>query len=299
MSHVRVSKLVWTWIGVLTLGGIITMIALLALTVNKEVKQDELLLTINMYTGDLRGPFAQGRYNLAVGDDMVHFKRTVQPHRFSITCFSRDMLRVTLEVTVMFQYVTEQIIPVLMHAFFDEQYYLADFDAQVTGSTWRTCSNFTAEDYYARRQSAEVSLLADLRNALLRHPEPSVVHIAQLQLTNIAFPSEFNAVIAEKLQKQAQQTATLNTRQSQLTNANTQLQAARQMAAITLIDGKQRANVLLTRANATRQISVDSWNQRALAFKAAQTALSLDDVGLVAYIQSEVLRLNGKSIVTA
>jgi regulator of protease activity HflC (stomatin/prohibitin superfamily) len=293
------------------LGAVLAMISLLALTVNKEVAQDELMVAVNtMYTGQVRGPFEQGRQNLQVGDSMIHFKRTVIPMPLRVTCYSRDLLQVTLDITVMYQYVQEAIVPTILKAFYDETYMLGMFRSVVAGSSYASCSNFTAEEYYQNRQLAENSLLQNLKIDLdytLNETVPEFqsedsthqpIRITQLQLTNVDFPSAYNNIIQLKLQTQVQQTASLNNRATLLTNANTALISAYQQANILNINGQQTADVILAQANATQQIVVDQWRARALSFQAVQTQLGLTDpVSLLRYWQAELLRVHPRSIV--
>lgn len=313
ITMVLVKDVVYYSGAVVLLGLVITGISLLALTVNKEIKQDEFMVAVNTkYDGRVRGPFEQGRQNLRVGDTMIKFKRTVQPLEFKLSCYSKDLLQVSLDYTVMYQYVSEAIVPIILREFYDESYFLALFRSSVASSGYTTCSNFTAEDYYLQRQRAEVALLSDLRlnlqedlterilelQAAVGTKLPTLpVHVSQLQLTNINFPSDFNAIIATKLQTQAQQTASFNNRLSQLTAANTALIASRQQAAILTINGNQQANAILAQANATKQIVIDQWRARALAFQTVQFNLGFnDDTSLLQYWQAEPVRVNPRTI---
>jgi hypothetical protein len=222
---------------------------------------------------------------------------------------TRVQIRMIAMRQTMATYVSQDaLIPVVLVDFFSEEYFLPLFRSVIARATYLTCSNVTAEDYYMRRQMAELDLFARARESLqdtfnetitaLLPAKPQPVSLTQLQITNIEFPTAFNDVNSAKLQATVQQTASLNNRATQLTNANTQLIVTQQQANIVRINGNQQATVITATANATQLSVVDSWRQQALEAQAVRIQLlpTATDEQFVAYWRSELERVTPKTI---
>ena len=81
--------------------GLVLMIVLLVLCANKEIAQNQYMITINSYTGKVADLVReQGRVNIAVGDEMVFFTRTVQSHTQMVECFSKDLIQISAQISV-------------------------------------------------------------------------------------------------------------------------------------------------------------------------------------------------------
>lgn len=278
--------------------GLLLMIVLLSLSVNKEVEQDEYMLTMNKYTGELGNVHEQGRVNLAIGDEMIKFKRTVKTYSSRISCWSVDQLLITADVTVYYQYIKDFLKPIIMIDFYDEDYFNQFFYSKIKGSIISTCGNYTAESFYQDRAAIANRMFLRLveLNQNQNLTEASPVSINQLQLQNLQFPVSFNNILNTKSQTRAQQQTQINARQTLLTNAQTNLIAARQQAAILLIQANQQSNQFFAQANATKAIIIDQFQKRAIAFNEAKNRLNLDDQSLLNYVRGEMIRSNNNTV---
>jgi len=286
--------------GFFGVAGLVLMVVLLALTVNKEVAQDEYMLPINKYTGNLGEIYEQGRVNLAVGDSMITFQRTVKSYQTTLNCWSMDELSVQADITVYYQYIKDYIKPILLIEFFDEDYFNQFFYPQIQHSIISTCGNYTAEQFYQDRATIANEMFTNLVAVVSSSAsdEPSPVKINQLQLQNLQFPTAFTNVLNTKSQTKAQQQTQLNARQTLLTNAQTNQIAAQKQAAIALIQSSQQANQYLAQANATKAVIIDQFEKRAVAFNEAKNRLQLDDWGLLNYIRGEMIRSNNETVLS-
>ena len=77
------------------------MITLLALTVNREVGQKEMVVPWDTYAMKFYGIKEQGKYTTGVAVDFITFKRNLKNLDVGrVTCLSNDKIEMTLDTKV-------------------------------------------------------------------------------------------------------------------------------------------------------------------------------------------------------
>ena len=285
----------WVWgltICVVGGGALLLLIILPAITVNQKVAQDEYAVFVNRYTTEVSGIHSQGAYTLAVGDAIIRFPRTFQHLDFPlIQCMSYDQLVLDLTVSLQFQYHQEAIIPIIMMQFGDEENYQNFFRYKIMSSIIDTCGNYTAEDYYTVRAQIEGTMFQRVVGFI--EDSDLGLEVIFLQLKNIDFPDQFAKAITTKQLVQQDAVTQTNSRTSQLIKAGTGLLESQKKAQITVINANNTARINVDRALTERNVIVEQWRQRGIAYNSVKTNLHLNDSQFINYLEFEIVR-NGQ-----
>ncbi len=283
-------------IGISVFAGLLLMAVLLGLCVNVKVGQNSYMITYNSFTTDISSVREQGTYTILPGDNKVTLTRTLQTvNNGDITCLSNDRLVLVLTVSVQFQYIKDEIIPIIFYQFSNENNFQTYLVNLVTSSIISTCGLYTAEQYYDNRGAIETSLFNQL--VLAVNSSTSVVDIQFLQLKNIAFPDGFANIITQKQLVQQQEVTELNARTSQLINANTTLLTSQQSAEILLINANNQAEIILNQAQATKDVILTFWQQRSLAYQSIMRGMNLNASDFLQYLRSTIIQTSQVPVV--
>ncbi len=290
-------KIFWRIVLILTgLGLVILLITGLVLSVNFKVAQNEYAVKIHKFTKAIDNDVLdQGTYNIVLGEELVYFTSTIQSLNYHLAdntgleCFSRDGMKVFVDLTVQYLYQKEKIIPQILRNFKDEGNYMNMFKAIITSSLYKACALFDSEQYYTSRQDVENEFALVLKNETFDSQIGIVVGLVQMK--NIDFPSQFDEVILLKQQLVSQIPTELASRTSALINANTTAINAVQTAQQNMIRAQNTKNIVIAQANATADVIKTQFAERAKSFLNVMTNLKLNSSGFVDYITSEILRL--------
>lgn len=294
-----------TWITIGTVCGVATLVcvlivgfSLLGVSVNKRVENDEYGIvyhdTTTMNFGKI---YEQGVYAIPPGTRMLIFKRTLQDVDLEpITCFSSDKILIVLTVSTQYQLIKDKIIDVILKKYGGNSHFKNILRFIVQNVIINRCGQYTAEDYYVRRAQIDEdmyqSLLTDVNNNTIG------ATIEFFQLINIAFPTEFSAVISRKQIVIQNATTILNQRISLLTAANTTYLQAQRTANITIATADNTAQINLKQAQTTSNVIYNQWYQRGLAYHSIKKELNLTESQFIEYLRSEVLRTASNAIIS-
>ncbi|XWV24773.1 hypothetical protein QJ856_gp1010 [Tupanvirus deep ocean] len=281
-----------TWIGigvVLSISIFIIGFALIGVSVNKVVENNELGVVFINTTMEFGNIYEQGIHSIPPGSSMFIFPRTLQDVKLdSITCFSSDKIVIVLTVSVQYQLVKEHIITHILKTYDGNDNFENILKYVVQNIIINQCGQYTAEDYYVKRavidQNMYQSLLFDVNNVTIG------ATIEFFQLINIQFPTEFSNAITQKQIVIQNATTTLNQRTSLLIAANTTVLEAQRTASIILVNANNEAEINLKQANTTANVIFTQWYQRGLAFASIKNSLGLNESDFIEYLRSEILR---------
>ena len=107
------------WIVVGVIFGISLLVitfALIGVSVNKRIENNEYgVVYYKKTTMELGEILEQGIHSIAPGAQIIKFNRTLQDvDTDEITCFSKDKIKIVLSVSVQYQLIKEDIIPVIL-----------------------------------------------------------------------------------------------------------------------------------------------------------------------------------------
>ena len=276
--------------------GVIIIIAFLATSTNKKVKQNEFAVVYNDYTTNVKKVLDQGVYTVDFGDKLKYYIATVQYINYdNFNCFSRDGLLINLDASVQVSYNKNYIIPIMWYIFNNENNYKMILHNVVEESVRSACADFMSFDYYTTRQLVETKMYAQLMDNINRTDIHINLHLFQLR--NIDFPSSYNSIISEKQSVIQMSQTELNKRQSELILANTTYIQAVQTAKQLLIQAENQKQLILFQANTTANIIQTEFEQKALSYEYIMTQLNLNATGMIDYLESEIIRTSGNMYV--
>ncbi len=265
------------------------LIAYLATSTNKKVKQNEFAVVHNKYTTDVKTVLDQGVYSLEFGDELKYYISTVQYANYdNLKCFSKDGLSVDLDYTVQYSYNKNSIIPVMWYLFDNENNYKNIINNIIQDSILTVCADFNSFEYYTNRQDIETNMHNLLELNINKSDIQINLHLFQLK--NIDFPTSYNNIITEKQSIIQMSQTELNKRESELILANTTYIQSVQTAKQMLIETENQKQLILIQANITSNIIQLEFEQKALAYASIMSELGLNSSGIIDYIESEILR---------
>jgi hypothetical protein len=276
--------------------GVIILIAFLATSTNKKVKQNEFAVVYNEYTTKVKDVLDQGVYTLDFGDKLKYYIATVQyMHYDNLQCFSQDGLVIVLDISVQFSYDKNSIVPIMWYVFNKEKNYMMILRNVVEESVRTACADFLSFEYYTTRQLVETKMYMELMDNINRTDIHINLHLFQLK--NIDFPSSYNNIISEKQSVIQMSQTEMNKRQSELILANTTYIQAVQTAKQLLIQAENQKQLTLFQANTTANIIQTEFEQKALSYEYIMTQLNLNATGMIDYLESEIIRTSGNMYV--
>ncbi len=276
--------------------GCAILIAFLATSTNKKVKQNEFAVVYNEYSTKVKDVLDQGVYTIGFGDKMTYYIATVQYINYdNFNCYSRDGLVINLDMSVQISYNKNSIIPIMWYIFDKEDNYKSILNNVVHESVHTACADFMSYEYYTTRQLVESKMYAQLNENINKTDIKINLHLFQLK--NIDFPQSYNNIISEKQSIIQMSQTELNKRDSELILANTSYIQAVQTAKQMLIQAENQKNLIIFQANTTTNIIQTEFEQKALAFQSIMMELGLNSTGMIDYLESEILRTSNNTFI--
>lgn len=146
-------------------------------------------------------------------------------------------------------YVKEEIIPVVLYQFDDQENYMDFVTKTIYGLIYEDCAKFYANDYYSVRNVIEDTMYKSVTQQY--NDKVSGITVYNVQLKNIIFPQPFVEIISAKQHLVQEIQTQYNNRTTLLIDANSTLIQAIQQAQIINIQAQNVANLALINANAT------------------------------------------------
>ena len=278
------------------LGMFVMMVSLLAMYTLQEVKQSQFAVEYNTYEISFGPVLSQGKYDVAVGSELITFQRTLQDLNLgTMSCLSKDQVVVTLEINIQIQYTAEALVPIILEQYGTDKIFKTFLAGMAQSSIKNSCAAFDADDYFTSRALIDIAMTERVSEII--NPESLGTSVVFFQLADIQFPPSYRAVLTSK-QTTAQAEVTLeNDRLNQLTIANTNLFVANNTANIKIIRSRQEAAGILNLATTSKLAIEAFWDSRSESFEAVMTNLQYTNTSqLLDFINSEIIRTNRKLI---
>lgn len=277
-------------------GVLVMMICFLSLYTLQEVKQSEFAVEYNTYTIEFGPVLSQGKYDVAVGSELITFPRTlIDLELKGLSCLSKDQVIVSLDIQIQIQYAASALVPIILMQFGNEHNFRKFLAGMAKSSVFDSCADFNADSYFTNRAMIDISMTANVAEVI--NLETLGTSVVFFQLVNIEFPREYKDVLTSK-QTTAQHEITLaNDRLNQLTIANTNLFVANNTANIRIIKAQQEAATILNQATTNRLAVEAFWASRTESFMAVMTNLDYSNTSqLLDFVNSEIIRTNNKLV---
>ena len=277
---------------IILVGGIITMISLLALYINYSVEQDEYAVGYDTYNMKWTKIYNQGRYPIKVGENMIKIKRTLQEFSKDISCLTKDKILLDINIALQYQYEKDKLIPVILEQFSSIDNYKQFLFDRITSSIMNSCLSYDAEQYYTDRSAVDAHMYSQLIHDINYNNIGANVEF--LQLVNIQFPVQISTAITQKQNIDQEALTVMNDRSTLLTNANTELLETIRTSNILLINANNTANIILNQAETNAEIQNMLWTKRAYGYEHASGKLGLNSSQIIDYIESDIIQKSDK-----
>jgi regulator of protease activity HflC (stomatin/prohibitin superfamily) len=277
-------------------GMFVMMVSLLAMYTLQEVAQSEFAVEYNTYEIEFGKVLSQGKYNVAVGSELIKFQRTLQDLDLGgVSCLSKDQVIVSLDVNIQIQYSSEALVPVILQQFSTNKIFKTFLAGVAKSSVLNSCSLFDADTYFTNRASVDLIMTENI--AKIVNVNTLGVSVVFFQLINIAFPSSYNRILTAKQTTQQQEITLENDRQNAITVANTNLFVANNTANIRIIRAQQEAATLINQAT-TQKLAIDAfWSSRTESFAAVMENFEYTNSSqLLDFVNSEIIRTNRRLV---
>ncbi len=213
----------------------------------------------------------------------------------SITCLTSDKIELELQVKLQVRLQRDKLISVILEQFGSKETHQGFLKGLAHSIITSTCLQFRAEDYYLERSTVDGQMFLNLVEEI--NSKDFGVKVEFFQLNHIQLPGPLVEVLTEK-QNIAQQIITAqNDRENKIITATTSLLEAEQEAQVIVIQANNTATIIEDRAIQREEVIATEWNNRAIAYAAVIDALSLDEVGFLKYLESELLRQVAKAVI--
>lgn len=258
--------------------------------VNYKVEQNEYAVIGNSLTMQFHTDIlSQGVYILAPGDYLIKFKRTLQGIELGdLECLTRDEVMLSIHVSTQFQYIKDQIIPVILKQFDDDDKYKDFLWASMRSSILGTCLEFTALEYYEERTNVDTKIYTDLIANINGKNMGSTIEF--FQLVDIKYPQSYIDILHEKQNVKQDLITAENNRATALINANTALMEAERQAKVNIVNAQNYYDMTVYSAKAQESATTDLWNNRAITYSNVVSDLNLTPQLLIEYVKSDVAR---------
>ena len=277
-------------------GLLVMMISLLAMYTLQEVEQSEFAVEYNSYEVTFGKVLSQGKYNVAVGTELIKFQRTVQDVRLGdISCLSKDQVIVSLNVNVQIQYQAEALVPIILKQYGNDKNFNRFLAGLAKSSVLNSCSLFDADQYFTNRAQVDIAMTDNI--AQIINIDTLGTTVVFFQLINIEFPTAYNNILLSKQTTEQLETTLDNDRLNQITVANTNLFVANSTANIKIIRAQQQATTIVNQARTSEAAIASFWASRTESFAAVMLNFAYTNISqLTDFINSEILRTNQKVV---
>lgn len=285
-------------LGFFALAGLIIMITLLALSVDREVSQSEYVVQYYENTKEFGPILEQGKYNVRVDTTFIYFPRTVYGLDMdSITCTSLDRIQIDLTVDVQVRLKREALIPIILKQYQSLGNYENWLKSYVKSLLISSCTSFSVNDFYLSRSQVYSSMFQTLETGINRESSIYGSTIEYFQLSNVELPDELGAVIEEKQSALQEAVTAANDRTNEVILATTAFKEAEQQALITMIEASTEANLTKNEAIVQGLIIKDKYENLAPAYESVINNLNLNIDQFIEYLSAELYNKVKSSVI--
>lgn len=269
---------------------------LLGITTLRAVSQSNYAVEYNNYTCQFGRVLEQGKYTTDVGVTLIPFQRTLQDLRLGEqTCLTNDQVLIELDVNMQVQYYKDELIPTILKRFESDDNYKGFLGSLAKSTILNTCLLFSSNDFYSKRSVVDVEMTNQLQKTITKPFAGATVEF--FQLINIKFPQSYKDLILQKQNTQQKKITLINSRNNDVTLANTRLKVANNTANIKLIKANQQSQSILNSAITQSNVVKSFWMNRGEVYTSVLINLAFNSSQLVSYIKAETVRLQTGKVV--
>lgn len=274
---------------------LITMIVLLAMTVNREVTQTEFVVPYNQYTCEFGSVLEQGRHTTEVGVEFLSFPRVLKDLNVqTVTCLTSDKVEINLNMKIQYRLGKQCLTDVILEQFSSRKKHAKFLKTVAKSSILTSCLDYEAEQFYSLRSEVDSHIFNGLQNDINTNGFCATVEF--FQLNDIVLPDKLIETIIQKQSLQQEIITADNDRENQIITANTKLIAVEQSSQVILIEANNTASITYDAARQTEEAIVNSWYNRAVAYKQVVTSLNLNEKEFADYLGAQLALLASKAV---
>ena len=139
-------------IGFLSISCFVIFVTLLALGVDRDVKQNEYVVQYYDLSKQFGPILSQGKHNVKVDTEFISFPRTVYDLRMgTVSCLSSDKIEIDLTTKVQVRLIEESLIPIILKKYNnlnDYENWLRNF---IESILIETCLDYNVNDFFLSR----------------------------------------------------------------------------------------------------------------------------------------------------
>ncbi|KAK3082892.1 hypothetical protein FSP39_008218 [Pinctada imbricata] len=269
-------------------GGIAALIIGLVASSLKKLASDEIGIKYDTIQKDLSSNTErEGLHSGPPGFEFIIFPSVYKSMEFdSLKCLNKDGVKIILDVTYQYKVRSANLREVIMD-FRDYDGYKKVLKYAGEAALHESCSHFNTSQFQAERSTFQ----DDVRNRVTTRYESFKADITDLQVSNIARPSEYESAIRSKERAREDIQVALNERPRLLTEAETLKREAETTAEIIKDKAESDARILMNKANSEAEAIITQYQKEAEAYKKILdvSGLGFTIEGFISYLGVRVI----------
>lgn len=274
-------------VGFIVLAIIIMIIALVATSL-KKLASDEIGIKYDTVQKKLDDSTErEGLHTGPPGFEFIKFPSVYKSLSFNgLECLNKDGVKIVLDVTYQYKVRSAKLREVILD-FRDKDGYTKVLRYAGQSALHESCSYFNTSQFQAERANFQEKV----REQIVGRYEELNADITDLQVSNIARPSEYESAIRSKERAREDIQVANNERPRLLTEAETQKREAETQAKIIIDKAESDARILANRATTEAQAIIAQYEKEAEAYKKIVEASGLGFTidGFISYLGVRVI----------
>jgi len=250
----------------------IIIVAVLLGTSIRKVEQNTLAIpycTISRSVGDV---LDDGLYNFCPDVELFTYDRKFIDNDLRLNCLTMDGLVMTLDVTVQYQLLKDELIDVFYE--FGRQESLDTYIDTIAKSTIRdVCALYNGNDFYNKRGIIEQNIISNVTLSVDRANAHVITGF--IQLKNIALPTQLQEAINGKQLALEDVDVAKNERQQALIDLETQKLQAIENLKIKELQARAAGDAVIINAREKAEARMTTWKERTAAIITNKNALGI------------------------
>lgn len=274
------------------------MITLLALSVNRQVEQDEYAVQYYVHTKSFGPLLEQGKHTTKVDTKFFIFPRTVYDLNIpTITCLSSDKIEIELTVDVQAVLRPNYIIPIILKQFQSLSKYHDWMKNYIKSLLIAKCLDYNVNEFYLSRSIIDSAMSDLLISTINTNATAFASTVEFFQLNNINLPTTLMSVVREKQNVEQEAITASNDRTNAVIQATTSLRESEQEALSTIQQAVSISNTTRYKARVQEQIIEDKYQNLAVAYGSVINNLNLNMDQFLEYLGAELYNKVDNSVI--
>lgn len=267
---------------------IVVMIIVLVATSLKKLASDQVGLAYDTINKDLdKTAKKEGLHNGPPGFEFIIFPSVYKTLTFdNLQCLNADGVIITLDVTYQYKAQAAKLYDIVMN-FKDYEGYKTVLQYTGESALHEACSYFNTSQFQSERGAFQEKV----REKIIEKYEVLYCDITDLQVSNIARPSEYESAIRSKERAREDIQVAFNERPRLITEAETEKREANTTAQIILDKANSDARILQARATAEAEGIIQQYEKEAEAYQQilSDSGLGFTVEGFISYMGVRVI----------